>query len=143
PVLEQVRSIGLQERQVIVLADRGFVHEQRLALPPSAPPPPSLAADEQHLGPVGRSSRLCSQGVLPSCRKDAVLPSRSRVSNSHWTVPPGGFPVGLSTAMIAFNVASDQLTTARTDAARTVCALRSKPLFSMRNPVASSSSAAS
>ncbi len=29
-MLEQVRSIGLQDMQVIVLADRGFVHEQLL-----------------------------------------------------------------------------------------------------------------
>jgi len=97
PVLEQVRSIGLPEGHVILLADRGFVHEQllhyihkqqwhvRLRL---------MSNTLIHLPdqPVSAVRDLCPPGF-----RESVLSARSAFRSSCWASPPGsglsaGFP---------------------------------------------------
>ena len=96
-MLEQVRSIGLQDMQVIVLADRGFVHEQLLHY---------IRTHDFHLRlrlmsntlvhlldqPVSAVKDLCPPGF-----RESVLSARSAVRNGCWASPPRsgrsrGFP---------------------------------------------------
>ena len=93
PVLEQVRSIGLQDVQVVLLADRGFVHEQLLHY---------LRAQHWHFRLRLMSNTLvhlpdqpvsAGRRALSPCWRESFLPAGGAVRSSRRASPPGsGLP---------------------------------------------------